>query len=81
MQRNQTLDVHKISYVYYTGNLVRNTWLWPVYGEIMFPLPDYGPNSAHWNIQKLRNPSVTNDISKVVKVLKVLPVIRLNSCN
>ena len=34
-------------------NLARNTWSWPVYGEMMFfPLPAYGPNSAHWNIQK-----------------------------
>ncbi len=52
--------------------------LWPVYGELMlFLLPDYGPNSAHWNIQKYRNPSVTNAISmlcnnNVVKVLRKL---------
>lgn len=39
-------------------------WLWLVYGEVMFLLlPDHGPNSFHWNIQKLRNPSVTNAIS------------------
>lgn len=37
---------------------------WPVYAEMMFfPLPDYGPNSAHWNIQKFRNASATNAIS------------------
>ncbi len=37
-------------------NLARSTWSWLVYGEMMFfPLPDYGPNSAHWNIQKYRN--------------------------
>ncbi len=59
-------------------NLVRSTGWWPVYGEIMFfPLPDYGPSSAHWNIQKYRNPSVTNAISmfcnnKVAKVLRKL---------
>ena len=59
-------------------NLARSTWSWPVYGEMMFfPLPDYGPNSAHWNIQKFRNASVTNAISmfcnnKVAKVLREL---------
>src|SRR4029434_3242361 len=59
-------------------NLARSTWSWPVYGEIMFfPLPDYGPNSAHWNINKFRNASVTNAISmfcnnKVAKVLREL---------
>uniref|UniRef100_A0A672TDS0 Vascular endothelial growth factor receptor 3 n=1 Tax=Sinocyclocheilus grahami TaxID=75366 RepID=A0A672TDS0_SINGR len=59
-------------------NIARSTWSWPVYGEIMFfPLPDYGPNSAHWNIQKYRNPSVNNAISmfcnnKVAKVLREL---------
>ncbi len=44
---------------------------------MLFPLPDYGLNSAHWNIQKYRNPSVTNAISmfcsnKVAKVLRKL---------
>ncbi len=59
-------------------NLVWSTWSWPVYGETMFfPLPDYGPNSAHLNIQKYRNPSATNAISmfcnnKVAKVLRDL---------
>ena len=39
-------------------NLARSTWSWPVYSEMMFfPLPDYGPNSAHLNIQKFRNVS------------------------
>ncbi len=58
--------------------LARSTWSWPVYGEIMFfPLPVYGPNSAHWNIQKYRNPSVSYAISmfcnnKVSKVLRKL---------
>ncbi len=45
--------------------------------KLFFPLPNYGPNSAHWNIQKYRNPSVTNVISKfcnnnVAKVLRKL---------
>ena len=59
-------------------NLARSTWSWPVYCEMMFfPLPAYGPNSAHWNIQKFRNASVTNAISmfcrkKVTKVLREL---------
>ncbi|KAI5623917.1 pleckstrin-likey domain-containing family G member 7 isoform X1, partial [Silurus asotus] len=45
-------------------NPVRNTWSWPVYGKItFFPLLDYGPSSTHWNIQKFRNPSVTNPTS------------------
>ncbi len=56
-------------------NLARSTWLWLVYGEMMFfPLPDYGPNSAHWNIQKYRNPSAISKFcnNKVAKVLRKL---------
>ncbi len=67
------------NYFYYSvRNLARSTWPWPVYGEMMFfPLLDYGPNSTHWNIQKYRNPSVTNAISmfcnnNVAKVLRKL---------
>ncbi len=46
--------------------------LGPVYGEIVFfPLLDNGPNSAHWNIQKYKNPAVSMLCNnKVVKVLK-----------
>ena len=57
-------------------NLARSTWTWLVYGEMMFfALPDYGHNSADWNIQKFRNPSVTSAISvfhnnKAATVLK-----------
>ena len=64
--------------ILFTPHLARSTWSWPVYGEMMFfPLPDYGPNSAHWNIQKFINVSVTNTISmfcnnKVAKVLREL---------
>src|SRR4029434_10301284 len=59
-------------------NVARSTWSWPVYGEMMFfPLPDYGPNSSHWNLQQFRNVSVTNGLSifcnnKVAKVLREL---------
>jgi len=45
------------------GNLARSTWSKQIYGEmIVFPLPYHGPNSAHWNIQKLRNAPITNAI-------------------
>ena len=60
---------------------------------MFFPLPDYGANSANWNIQKFRNASVTNGISmfcnkKVVKVLHrscegslLLPIMRCFLCD
>lgn len=46
-------------------------------GFNLFPLLGYGSNIAHWNIQKLRNPSATNANGmfcnyKVAKVLKEL---------
>ncbi len=44
---------------------------------MFLPLPEYGPNSSHWNIQKYGNPSVNNAISmfrnnNVAKVLRKL---------
>lgn len=43
-------------------------WLLPVYGEMMFlPLPDYGLNNAHWNIQKFRILSVATANSMFCK--------------
>src|SRR4029434_6909263 len=57
----------------FVRNLARCTWLWPVYGEMMFfPLPAYGPNSAHWNIQKFRNASITISMFCTNTVAKVL---------
>ena len=72
------LDNSDNSFHSFVRNLARSTWSWPVYGKIMFfPLLDYGPNSANWNIRKFRNASVNNGISmfcnnKVAKVLREL---------
>jgi len=56
-------------------NLARNTWSRQIRGEMIDPY--YGPSSAHWNIQVLRNAPTTNAIimfcnNYVAKVLRRL---------
>ena len=49
--------------------------MWVVHGEMLFfALPDHGPNSVLWNIQKFRNPPITNAISMLCNntVVKIL---------